>query len=128
MSNPSPAEDAGTHVEVRRKFRPVGFLARYLVLIDGVSVGEAKTGKFVKFSVLPGNHEIQIWNRAMRMCSESVFFSLAAGQTATFMCRSNPSVIADTMLGGPRHYLDSIREVKREGYVVKGGIAVSLVK
>jgi hypothetical protein len=126
MGNEVPIENTGSFIEVRRSFRPVGFLARYLVFIDGVSLGEAKTGSFVKFAVPPGNHEVQIWNRAMRMCSDSVAISIAAGQTATFVCRSKPSTIADTMLGGPRHYRDSIKEVKRDGYVVNGGIALAL--
>ncbi len=127
MSNEESAENSGTNIQVRRTFRPVGLLARYMVFIDGVSVGQAKTGKFVKFSVPPGNHEVQIWNRAMRMCSDSVAISISSGQTATLTCRSNPSAIADTMLGGPRHYLDSMKEVIREGFVVKEGIALSLV-
>ena len=116
-------------VEVRRSFRVVGFLARYLVFIDGVVVGQTKTGSFVKFSVPAGSHEIQIWNRAMRMCSDSVAIELTAGQTVSFVCRSNPGAVLGLSFSfprGPSRYMDSMREVRRDGCVVKGGIALSM--
>jgi hypothetical protein len=116
-----------SYIEVRRSLRVVGFLARYLVFIDGVSVGGTKTGKFVKHSVDAGNHTVKIWKHSGRMSSNLIETSLAPGQTISLVSRSNPSAIFDTFLGGPRHYVDSLRDVIAEGGAVKDGIALTVI-
>lgn len=118
-------EEGMSYIEVRRSFRLVGFLARYLVFIDGVWVGGTKTGRFVKFSVQAGNHTVKIWKHSGRMSSNSIETKLAPGETASFLCGSNPSAILDMIFGGPRHYLDSVKDVISEGGVVTDGIVLT---
>jgi len=67
----------------------VGYLGwHYIVLIDGVEVGEIWPGQVNVFDVSPGDHSLQVRLFGFLRQSEKRWFSVREGDVATFECHT----------------------------------------
>jgi hypothetical protein len=109
---PNATSEQSATISVIRRFSLLGFAAGYLVHIDDKFVGDASVKRAIAFLVLPGTHNVQIWNSLNPGSSDILQIHVNAGETCWLECKPNAPLMTNMFVGTPRDRRQARKEAR----------------
>ena len=95
--NPAPKVNTASYIVVFRGDRLVSALTNYSIFIDGKKVCKLSNGKYFKYPVSPGKHEIEAKKAGMDIMKKEIFTSVisTSGRNNYVSCNVKSSLLKE---------------------------------